>query len=65
MIHQSMVRGRLWPEILVPTAEGQPWVGPPPFLGVSLAGIACAKDLVGGTEDSLGGPLGECLAVAP
>ena len=40
-------------------------VGPPPFLGASLSGIAGAKDLVGGAEDALGGTLGECLALAP
>jgi hypothetical protein len=40
-------------------AAGQPEVGQPPFFGDSLAGIACAKDLVGGVEDALGGSLGE------
>ena len=35
------------------------------FWRALLAGIACAKDLVGGAEDALGGTLGECLALAP
>jgi len=46
-------------------AAGQPPVGQPPFLEGLLAGIAGAKDLVGGAEDALGGSLGECLALAP
>ena len=35
------------------------------FWWALLAGIAGAKDLVGGAEDALGGTLGECLALAP
>ena len=35
------------------------------FWRALLARITCAKDLVGGAEDALGGTLGECLALAP
>ena len=41
------------------------WLASRRFWGASLTRIACAKDLVGGAEDALGGTLGECLALAP